>query len=214
MPCLRVFQMLLNGRRAIFLDRDGTINADAGYTHRIEDWRFLPGVVEALAALKKDGWLLVVASNQSGIGRGYYTWEQLKKLEMWVNAELGRRHAAIDAWYYCPHPPDAGCACRKPEPGLLLTAARDLHIDLASSFMLGDKASDVEAGQAAGCQTGLITTRPELIKLKKPATHVWPDLARAVKDMVCGHFQSTHLLPQYAECSQISCNFIHLSQDT
>lgn len=174
----------MNARRAVFLDRDGTINADGGYMHKIEDWQFLPGVVDALAALKKAGWLLIVASNQSGIGRGYYGWEQLKELETWVNAELGRHNASIDAWHYCPHLPGAGCGCRKPAPGMLLAAARDLHIDLASSFMLGDKASDVEAGQAAGCQTGLIAARSELLKLKKPPTGIWPDLAHAAQDIV------------------------------
>ena len=145
-------------RRAVFLDRDGTLNKDVGYVHRKEDWQWLPGVAEALKRLRAVGYVLVVVSNQSGIARGMYDREALRLLEEWVNAELTAKNAAIDAWYYCPHLPEitGPCECRKPGPGLLLQAARDLDLDLANSWMIGDRVRDVQAGLAAGCQSILL----------------------------------------------------------
>ena len=145
-------------RRAVFLDRDGTLNKDVGYVHRKEDWQWLPGVAEALKRLRAVGYVLVVVSNQSGIARGMYDREALRLLEEWVNEELAAKNAAIDAWYYCPHLPEitGPCECRKPEPGLLLQAARDLDLDLANSWMIGDRVRDVQAGLAAGCQSILL----------------------------------------------------------
>ena len=145
-------------RRAVFLDRDGTLNKDVGYVHRKEDWQWLPGVAEALKRLRAVGYVLVVVSNQSGIARGMYDRESLRLLEEWVNAELAAKNAAIDAWYYCPHLPEitGPCECRKPEPGLLLQAARDLELDLSNSWMIGDRVRDVKAGLAAGCQSILL----------------------------------------------------------
>ncbi len=189
MPGMRLFQMRVRqvDGKAIFLDRDGVINADSGYTHKIEDWRFLPGVLAALAAFKKAGWLLVVVSNQSGIGRGYYTRAQLEKLETWVNVRLRENHAEVDAWYYCPHRPEENCACRKPKPGLILQAAADLAINLSDSWMLGDKIGDVEAGLAAGCHTGLIADRqagmPEHVA-------AWPSLAAAARAILAENCMS------------------------
>ncbi len=147
-------------RRAVFLDRDGTLNEDKGYVHRKEDWRWLPGVPETLKRLHAMGYLLVVVSNQSGIARGMYSLDELRALEAWVSADLAARGACIDAWYYCPHLPEitGPCTCRKPKSGLLLQAARDLHIDLARSWMVGDKVRDVQAGLAAG--TSCILLRP------------------------------------------------------
>lgn len=168
--------------RAIFLDRDGTINEDAGYTHRRQDWRFLPGVVEALAAFKRAGYLLVVVSNQSGIGRGYYDEVQVETLHSWVNEQLRVHDAAIDAWYYCPHLPDAGCSCRKPQPGMIVRAARDLRINLKDSYMLGDRLSDAMAGVRAGCKSGIVGSGA--IMTPQSGICVWPDLQAAARDIV------------------------------
>ena len=112
-------------RRAIFLDRDGTLNKDTGYVHRKEDWHWLPGVVEALKRFHAVGYALVVVSNQSGLARGMYDLAALHELEAWINADLEAKGAAIDAWYYCPHLPEitGPCSCRKPAPGLILRAA-------------------------------------------------------------------------------------------
>lgn len=145
-------------RPAVFLDRDGTLNADLGYVHRKEDWQWLPGVVETLRRLRAAGYCLVVVSNQSGIARGLFARKDLAALESWVNAQLAGRGAAIDAWYHCPHLPEitGPCPCRKPAPGLLLRAAADLGLDLARSWMVGDKMRDVQAGLAAGCRCVLL----------------------------------------------------------
>ncbi len=171
-------------RRAVFLDRDGTLNADLGYVYRKEDWRWLPGVLEALAEFRRNDWTLVVVSNQSGIVRGYYGEQDLARLESWLDAQLCARGLGIDAWRHCPHLPEISgpCSCRKPAPGMLLDAAQELCLDLGASWMLGDKRRDLEAGLAAGCQVGLIASEPEIIARELlPEARLWPDLASAAR---------------------------------
>jgi D-glycero-D-manno-heptose 1,7-bisphosphate phosphatase len=144
-------------RRAAFLDRDGVINVDPGYVHRIEDFEFVAGTLEACRELARRGWLLVVATNQSGIGRGLYTAQQFHQVTEWMRAQFEGSGAPLAGVYYCPHhPTDAigsfqiPCDCRKPRPGMLLAAARDLSVDLAQSMMFGDQCEDLLAAQAAG----------------------------------------------------------------
>jgi D-glycero-D-manno-heptose 1,7-bisphosphate phosphatase len=144
-------------RRAAFLDRDGVINRDHGYVYRIEDFEFLPSVVDALARLTQLGYSLVVVTNQSGIGRGLYTEQDFLTLSEQVAQRLASARVAFAAVYHCPHHPEAllapwrrVCDCRKPAPGMILAAAADLDIDLAASILVGDKASDIAAGRAAG----------------------------------------------------------------
>ena len=143
---------------AAFLDRDGVINVDHGYVSRWEDFEFLPGVPEALLQLQEAGYLIIVISNQSGIGRGFYSEADLKKLNQciarYLDLEMG---IEISGFYHCPHhPTDAlgdylmRCDCRKPAPGMILRAAHEHNVDLAGSFLVGDKRSDIEAGKAAG----------------------------------------------------------------
>lgn len=146
------------------MDRDGTINVEKEYLYRAEDFEFIPGVPQALRLLNEAGYLVVVVSNQSGVARGYFTEEDVDTLHRHIAAELIKNGARVDAWYYCPHHPSGRgsyslpCRCRKPLPGMLVEAARRHHIDLASSFMIGDKLADVEAGVAAGCRTILVRT--------------------------------------------------------
>ncbi len=142
---------------AVFLDRDGVINQDTGYVSCIDDFHFIDGAIEALQLLKKKGYSLVVVTNQSGIARGYYSEEQFMQLTEWMDWSLADRDVDLDGIYYCPHHPTAGeapyrqeCNCRKPAPGMLLDAARELDIDLAGSYMVGDKAADMQAARAAG----------------------------------------------------------------
>jgi D-glycero-D-manno-heptose 1,7-bisphosphate phosphatase len=144
-------------RRAAFLDRDGVINLDHGYVVRREDFAFVPGTLAAARRLHEAGWALVVATNQSGIGRGLYTEADYLALDAWMRAEFAAAGAPLAATYFCPHHPrDAQgpylreCDCRKPAPGMLLAAARDLNLDLAASAMFGDKPSDLAAARAAG----------------------------------------------------------------
>jgi D-glycero-D-manno-heptose 1,7-bisphosphate phosphatase len=152
-------------RRAVFLDRDGTINEEREYLHRVEEFAFIPGVPEAIRHLKEAGFLVIVVTNQSGIGRGYYDEAALCALHRHLDAELVRSGTAIDAYYFCPHHPRHAegeylreCSCRKPLPGMLLQAAEDFGLDLTTSYMIGDKMADVEAGLAAGCRPILVRT--------------------------------------------------------
>ena len=135
--------------RALFLDRDGTLIVDVGYPRDPALVEILPGAVAALRALARD-WVLVVISNQSGIGRGLITPIEATAVHDRFVAAFAAEGVAFAGVYYCPHAPDAGCPCRKPAPGMLREAARDLGLDLATSVMVGDKAADVEAGIAAG----------------------------------------------------------------
>lgn len=151
--------------RAVFLDRDGVINVEKEYLHRVEDFQFLPGVPRALRLLKDAGFLLVVVTNQSGVARGYFSLEAVHRLHRHLQHELQRHGVSIDGFYVCPHHPVHGtgefrreCSCRKPMPGLIEKAAADFAIDPTRSFLVGDKLSDVEAGQAAGCRCFLVRT--------------------------------------------------------
>jgi len=136
--------------KAAFLDRDGTINIDGGYISTWDRFHFLPGAIDALAKLRDDGYALIVVTNQSGIGRGFFTERDFFDITSRLSDELLRIGISILATYNCPHMPSEYCKCRKPQPGLLLQAARDHAIDLSQSIMVGDKMTDVEAGIAAG----------------------------------------------------------------
>ena len=146
--------------KAVFLDRDGTVIPDANYLATVEGVMLLPGAGEALAALARAGFLLVLVTNQSGIGRGYFTAEtvaaQHRRLQELLEP-FGIKFAAIE---FCPHAPDTACDCRKPKPGMLLAAAGKLHVSTVASFMIGDKPADVEAGRAVGCRTVFIGPQP------------------------------------------------------
>jgi D,D-heptose 1,7-bisphosphate phosphatase len=146
---------------AVFLDRDGTINHDPGYTVEVEGFRLIEGAEAALRDLKGAGYLLIVVSNQSGVGRGYYEASQVDRLHRHLNDLLGHE-AAIDAFYYASHAPGQVDAdpeivrMRKPDIGMFEAACRDHEIDVARSWMVGDRESDVEFGQRAGLRTILI----------------------------------------------------------
>jgi D-glycero-D-manno-heptose 1,7-bisphosphate phosphatase len=144
-------------RKALFLDRDGVINVDHGYVCTPERTDFIGGIFELCRVAKAIGYLLVVITNQAGIGRGYYTEQQFLDYMKWMRAMFQQQGAPLDAVYHCPHHPTDGlgdyrreCDCRKPGPGMILRAQRELGLDLALSTLVGDKASDMAAGHAAG----------------------------------------------------------------
>jgi len=147
--------------RAVFLDRDGTINRDPGYLSDPTALELLPGVLEALSQLQKAGFLLVVVSNQSGIGRGLITPEQLKKIHERLDQLLSPAQVQITAYQLCFHRPEENCPCRKPKPFLIDDAARRFSIDVTSSFMVGDKFSDIECAKNAGCQGAILVRTGE-----------------------------------------------------
>lgn len=151
-------------QRAVFLDRDGTINKYVGFLHSPEQLELLPGAAEAIKQINQSGYLCIVVTNQPVIARGEVTIEGLQQIHNKLETLLGEQGAYLDAIYYCPHHPDKGfegeikelkvdCDCRKPKPGMLLKAAQDFNIDLSASWMIGDSDIDVEAGKRAGCQT-------------------------------------------------------------
>ena len=161
-------------QKAVFLDRDGTINKYKGFLKDIDDFELLPGVTKAIKAINRSGYLAVVITNQPVIARGEVTHSELDMIHKKMETLLGKGGAYIDALYYCPHHPDKGydgeieelkidCDCRKPKPGMLLKAAEDFNIDLSRSYMIGDGENDVMAARAAGCKAIKIETDGDLL---------------------------------------------------
>lgn len=174
-------------RRAVFLDRDGVINRNcADHVKSWAEFEFLPGALASLQRLAQLPCLVIVVSNQSIIGRGLVSQAVVDEIHQRMMAEIDAAGGRIDAVFYCPHQPDEGCGCRKPQPGLLLQAARELAIDLTRSFLIGDAESDVRAAQAAGCLPLLVRTgrgqAQELLLRQQGLNHVLviDDLASAV----------------------------------
>lgn len=174
-------------RPAIFLDRDGVINENRpNYVQRWEHVRLIPGAHAALAALAQSEYAIVIVTNQSGIGRGVFSRAQADDVNQRLVALIAENHGRIDAVQLCPHRPDEYCACRKPQPGLLLQAAQELRLDLDRSWMVGDAVTDIQAGLAAGVEALLLRTgrgiaQAELLKSHGlAAVPVLDDLAAAV----------------------------------
>jgi len=135
--------------KAVFLDRDGVINKDKGYVYRIEEFEFCEGVFETLRTFQALGYLLLIVTNQSGIGRGYYREEDFQVLTSWMRQELLHVNVTIDAVYHCPHAPEQACRCRKPQSGMFEAAIQAFDIDVKRSWMIGDKPSDMTAARGA-----------------------------------------------------------------
>lgn len=157
---------LTNKQKAIFLDRDGTINKYVGFLRNIDDFELIEGVAEAIKRINQSGYLAIVVTNQPVIARGEVSWEELNEIHKKMATLLGKEGAYVDGIYICPHHPDKGfegerpeykidCDCRKPKPGLLLQAAKDFNIDLSESYMIGDSHRDVEAGENAGVKKSI-----------------------------------------------------------
>lgn len=149
--------------KAVFLDRDGVINIDHGYVHLVDDFEYVDGVFEACRQIKNLGYKLVVVTNQSGIARGMYSEDDFHFLTEWMDWNFEDQGVTLDGIYYCPHHAEAGvgeykidCDCRKPKPGMLLSAAKFLKIDLSQSVMVGDKVDDLRAGIAAGIGNNIL----------------------------------------------------------
>ncbi len=145
-------------RRAVFLDRDGTLNEDPGYFHEADKLIILPRVPDALRRLKEAGFLLIVITNQGAIGKGLYTVTDMQAVHEALQAYLAPFNTQIDDFFYCPHAEEENCSCRKPKPGMISAAQGKYNIQLKESYAVGDKISDLEAGRAAGCRTVLVLT--------------------------------------------------------
>ena len=170
--------------RAVFLDRDGTMAEDVSYCRRPEDFRLLRNTAKAIKLLNECGFKVIVVTNQSGVGRGYFTEEALAQIHEKMKRELARQGARVDAIYYCPHHPDDNCDCRKPKPGMMRQAVKDYHIDLERSFVMGDMLSDIAMGKATGCRTILIGNRPPVGGGEAEPDDIAPDILEAAYSIV------------------------------
>jgi len=156
--------------KAVFLDRDGVINVDKGYIYKIDDFEFKEDIFELLKFLQKKGFSLFIITNQSGIGRGYYTLKDFEKLNNYMIEELKKKNINIKEVAFCPHHPSDNCECRKPKPGMILKLMEKYKIDIETSILIGDKMSDIQAGQNAGIKRNYLVkdSLKEIIdKLKK-----------------------------------------------
>jgi D-glycero-D-manno-heptose 1,7-bisphosphate phosphatase len=184
---------------AIFLDRDGTINREVEYLARPEQLELLPGAAEGMRRLRQAGFRLVIVTNQAGVARGYYGEEDVRAVHDRLREMLRERGVEVDGIYYCPHHPEAGqgayrvaCTCRKPGTGLFQRAARELHLALARSVVIGDKVTDLLPGLALGCRTVLVRTGygQSLLNAgaleRVPVDHVADDLLDAAEWVLAG----------------------------
>jgi len=171
------------GNRAVFIDRDGTINVNFGYINNPDDFKMYPGVKEGIKLLKDNGFKIIIVTNQSGIARGYFSEDALEKIHEKMKSELSKNGTEIDAIYFCPHHPDDGCRCRKPGTGLFEQAIIDLDINAEKSFVIGDRMLDVEAGYKIDCKTVLVPEDKEKVSEEMKDSNVKPDY-------VCDDFSS------------------------
>ena len=168
-------------QKAVFIDRDGTLIEEVNFLHRVEELRYFPFTDESVRLLKKSGFLVVLVTNQSGIGRGIYTVDDMNAVHTRIQADLTEK---LDAIYFCPHLPDGDCQCRKPRLGMIEAALADLPIDLENSWMIGDKNLDVELGLNAGIKSIMVLTgygEKHLRELARPPFAVADNLLEAVK---------------------------------
>ena len=187
-------------RRAVFMDRDGTISEEVGYVNHPARYRVFPYSGEAVRLLNEAGWLAILVTNQAGVARGYFTEDLIGAVHDRLTLELEREGARLDAVYYCAHHPSVGespyrldCDCRKPKPGLIRRAAEEFDIDLAESWMIGDRHSDVELAHNAGVRSGFVLSgygrgewEYQRANWKHQPDLVAEDLLEAVKKIVTG----------------------------
>lgn len=165
---LPLTELFFSPQRAVILDRDGVLNEKpmkAQYVKTWDEFKWLPGAIEAIRLIKEAGFAVIIITNQAGIGRGMMTESELLEIHKQMKATLAENGVFVDAIYYCPHGWDNGCDCRKPKPGMLFQAQHDFHLDLSSTFFIGDDIRDQQAGEAAGCKTLLVSPEMSLLQL-------------------------------------------------
>lgn len=160
-------------KKAVFLDRDGVINVEKNYVHKIEDFEFMDGIFNLLRFFQEKGYLLIIITNQAGIGRGYYTEKQFHILNDWMLQQFENENIQITKVYYCPYHPEHGLGDykrdsfdRKPNPGMILKAAKEFNVDLRQSILIGDKQSDIQAGVSAGIEKNILLSGKEKARFR------------------------------------------------
>ncbi|WP_404342934.1 D-glycero-beta-D-manno-heptose 1,7-bisphosphate 7-phosphatase [Pseudoalteromonas mariniglutinosa] len=183
----------MNANKALFLDRDGVINIDHGYVYQPEQFQFIAGVFKACKRFTDAGFKLIIITNQSGIGRGYYTEHDFEQLTLWMKAQFAEHDIPVSGVYFCPHHPKKAlpeylqrCDCRKPEPGMLLQAITEHNIDPKHSIMVGDKLSDMLAAEKAHIATRILVRSGQQFEQKtaQHAHHVYNSLADLPSDLI------------------------------
>ena len=161
--------------KAVFIDRDGTINVNIEYLDNPNNFQMYPSVAEGIKLLQDNGFKIIIITNQSGIARGFFTEETLKKIHERMIKELSEKGTSIDGLYYCPHHPDEGCDCRKPKTVMFEQAIIEHNVDVTKSFVIGDRMIDVEAGFKIGCKTVLVPERKESVKKERQESKIEPN---------------------------------------
>jgi D-glycero-D-manno-heptose 1,7-bisphosphate phosphatase len=147
--------------KALFLDRDGVINKDTKYCHKVEEFEFIDGIFDLVKRYQDEGYLPIIVTNQSGIGRGYYTQEDYMKVTEYMVNQFLQRGIKIEAVYHCPHTPEDKCSCRKPRTGMFMAAKKAFRIDMKNSIMIGDKHSDIQAAKSAKIKERILVSKDE-----------------------------------------------------
>jgi len=169
-------------QKVIFLDRDGVVNKEIGYLHKIKDFKFIDGVIDALIRIQNKGFKIIIITNQSGIGRGLYTIEDFHELNNWMINYLKSKKINILEVFFCPHLPEDNCKCRKPKPGLFKDAIRKFNINVNSSYSIGDKETDIIAAKSAGIKTTiLVRSGHKIDENNSKADHIFNSLSDVSK---------------------------------
>ncbi len=176
--------------KAIFFDRDGVVNRDFGYVYQQEDFIFMDGIFELLDFFKKQNYLLILVTNQSGIGMGYYTEEDFLTLNEFMQNEIKKKLGFnFDRIYFCPHHPDDNCLCRKPKPGMIQKATKDYKINLAQSILIGDRIRDVQAAQYGGIKYKILLQGSEVEQTDIPISNLYKvQTLKQIPDLIVNEF--------------------------
>ncbi|HWN37973.1 MAG TPA: D-glycero-beta-D-manno-heptose 1,7-bisphosphate 7-phosphatase [Gammaproteobacteria bacterium] len=179
---------MASGARLVMIDRDGVINEDSGeFIKSVAEWRPIAGSLEAIASLHRAGWMVVVVTNQSGVGRGLYDEATLGQIHEHMRSRVRAAGGELAGVYYCPHMPDAGCECRKPKPGMFRALERELGVSVVGAPYIGDRMSDVEAAEAVGARPMLVRTGTGAATVALLGTRrvpVFDDLAAAARSLL------------------------------
>jgi len=170
--------------KTIFLDRDGVINKDLGYLYRIDDFEFIEGVFDACYFFNEQGFKIIIISNQSGIGRGYYSEKDYHKLNDWMLAQFNKENIKILDTYYCPHSPESLCECRKPKPGMLLKAKNKYSINMKKSWIIGDRDTDIKAANLAGITNTILVRSGHNINANESSSRFITDSIKQSKELI------------------------------